>query len=265
MRGHEASRPRRARIHPRPAAERRGATDGRAAVRHAARAGGAAAGVAAASGSTRSCRGCCASTASTCGSCRCASTTRTRCSSPSRRPRRSPRGAARSTCSSTSAPRRARRPRPRASSASRSAARRRAASSRRGAPRRRRPGDVGRGRQAELWGDEQWQALVARRRGAQARGDRHRPLDGVRLLRRPLERRARGHEPRARREVDVAVPERRGAAARAHRRAPAGGGGRSTAACRSWCGRCRRRCSPSAPSRRARRGRATSCGGGGSA
>ena len=38
-------------------------------------------------------------------------------------------------------------------------------------------GDAGRGRQAELWGDEQWQALRGGRRGAQPEGDRHRPLD----------------------------------------------------------------------------------------
>ena len=52
----------------------------------------------------------------------------------------------------------ARRP-PAASSASRSAAPRRAASSRRGAPPPAAAGDVGRGQQAELWGDEQWQVL----------------------------------------------------------------------------------------------------------
>ena len=46
-----------------------------------------------------------------------------------------------------------------ACSGSRSAARRRAASSRHGARRRQAAGNIGRGQQAELWGDEQWQAL----------------------------------------------------------------------------------------------------------
>ena len=59
--------------------------------------------------------------------------------------------------------RRRRRRRPRASSASRSAARRRAACSTRARSTKAAAGNVGRGRQAELWGDEQWQALKAGR------------------------------------------------------------------------------------------------------
>ena len=69
--------------------------------------------------------------------------------------------------------------------------------------------NVGRGQQAELWGDEQWQALKSRDRGAQARGHRHQPLHRVRVLRRPVERRAPGHERSARRTVDREVQETR--------------------------------------------------------
>ena len=90
--------------------------------------------------------------------------------------------------------------RPRASSASRSAARRRAASSRPAldeAGRRATP--VG-GQQAELWGDEQWQVLKAVIEERKPDGHRHQPLDGLRLLRRALGRRARGHERSARRQ-----------------------------------------------------------------
>ena len=54
-------------------------------------------------------------------------------------------------------------------------------------------------------------------RGAEAEGHRHRPLDDVRVQRRPVERRAAGHERRARRRVDVEVQGCREAAARAHR------------------------------------------------
>ena len=50
--------------------------------------------------------------------------------------------------------------------------------------------------QAELWGDEQWQAAQGGRRRAQAEGDRHRSLDGVRIQRRSVERRAEGHDAR---------------------------------------------------------------------
>ncbi len=172
---------------------------------------------------TRSFRRCCASTASTCGSCRCASTTRTRCSRRSRRPRPSPRGGARSTFSSTSARRPARRPRP--ACVERIAL---GGTSQGGVFEARRStkaaaGNVGRGQQAELWGDEQWQALKHRHRGAQPQGHRHRSLDRIRVLRRPLERRAPRHERRARRQVDDAFPQRRGIAAGTHRRAPAGG------------------------------------------
>ena len=111
------------------------------------------------------------------------------------------------------------RPRPRASSGSPSAARRRAACSRRVAPPKRRPETSGRGQQAELWGDEQWQVLEERRRRAQAEGDRHRSLDSVRVLRRPLERRAAGDErARSARSGRSAIKNAEGAAARADRR-----------------------------------------------
>ena len=78
----------------------------------------------------------------------------------------------------------------RASNASRWAAPRRAASSKPGAPPPAAAGDVGRGQQAELWGDDQWQALKAVIEERNPQGHRHQPLDRVRLLRRPVERRA---------------------------------------------------------------------------
>ena len=92
-----------------------------------------------------------------------------------------------------------RRRRLRASSGSRLAARRRAASSTRARSTKAPSATSVSGQQAELWGDEQWQALKAGGRGAQAEGDRHRSIDGLRLLRRPVERRAAGHERGARR------------------------------------------------------------------
>ena len=100
-----------------------------------------------------------------------------------------------------------------------------------------RGGNIGRGQQAELWGDEQWQALKDRHRGAQPAGHRHQSLDRLRVLRRPVERRAAGHERGARRQVDGAVPRRRGAAAGAHRRRAFPKRKRSSSGCRSWSGR----------------------------
>ena len=55
-------------------------------------------------------------------------------------------------------------------------------------------------------------------RGAQAKGHRHQPVDGVCILGRSLERRAERHERRARRDVDVALEGRRGAPGRTPRR-----------------------------------------------
>ena len=49
-------------------------------------------------------------------------------------------------------------------------------------------GNVGRGQQAELWGDEQWQVAQDRDRGAQAAHDRHQPIDRLCVLGRPVER-----------------------------------------------------------------------------
>ena len=64
----------------------------------------------------------------------------------------------------------------------------------------------------------------SRDRGTQSAGDRHQSLDGVRLLRRSVERRAPGNERRAWREMDGAVQGRRRAAARPDRVAAARGG-----------------------------------------
>ena len=48
----------------------------------------------------------------------------------------------------------------------------------------------GRGQQAELWGDEQWQVLKTVIEERKPARHRHQSLDGVRVLRRPVERRA---------------------------------------------------------------------------
>ena len=48
--------------------------------------------------------------------------------------------------------------------------------------------NVGRGPQAELWGDEQWQLLEVGNRGALSARHRHQPVDRVRLLGRPDQR-----------------------------------------------------------------------------
>ena len=101
----------------------------------------------------------------------------------SSRRRRSLPGAGPSTCSSTSA--RRRRAAPAAACVERDRARRHIAGRGvRRAPLRPKPvsAAVGRGQQAELWGDEQWQALKTGRRGAEAAGHRHRPFDDVRVL-----------------------------------------------------------------------------------
>ena len=60
-------------------------------------------------------------------------------------------------------------------------------------------------------------------RGAQAQRDRHRSIDGVRVQRRAVERRAEGDVRGARPGVDVEVQGRRAAAARSHRVTSAGG------------------------------------------
>ena len=60
-----------------------------------------------------------------------------------------------------------------------------------------------------------------RHRGAQAPRHRHQSFDRVRVLRRPVERRAERHDGGARRHVDLAVQGRRRSAARADRLAPA--------------------------------------------
>ncbi len=153
----------------------------------------------------------------------------------------------------------------RACSASRSAAPPRAGSSTRGAHHGRADSNVGRGQQAELWGDDQWQALKAVHRGAQPQGHRHQPLDRVRLLRRAVERRAAGHERAARREMDGPLQGRRGPAARAHRRAPARRRGVLHEDAGAGVVDDRRRCSRPRRSRPARPAPATWCGGGGSA
>ena len=106
-------------------------------------------------------------------------------------------------------------------------------------------GDSGRGQQAELWGDEQWQALVAvvEERNPKRIGINRSTLfafsDG--LSSGELE----GMSARARREVDGAVQAtpRRFRSSSSPRACPKRS--RSSGACRSWCGRCRRRCSPS--------------------
>ena len=97
----------------------------------------------------------------------------------------------------------------RASNGSRSAARRRAACSRRGARRRPPPATSAGAQQAELWGDEQWQVLKAVVEERKPQRDRHRPLDGVRVHRRPVERRAQRDVRGARRQVDGEVQGRR--------------------------------------------------------
>ena len=68
-------------------------------------------------------------------------------------------------------------------------------------------GNIGRGQQAELWGDEQWQALRSRDRGAESphviginRSTVFAFSDGL------SQRRAQGHERGARREMDREVP-----------------------------------------------------------
>ena len=117
-----------------------------------------------------------------------------------RRRKRSRRGAARSTCSSTSAPRQA-------SLACRSVrrahrARRHVAGRRlRGAAldAERPPADVGRGPAGRAVGRRAVAGAEDRDRGAQAARDRHQPLDRVRVLRRPVERRAQRHVGGARR------------------------------------------------------------------
>ena len=79
------------------------------------------------------------------------------------------------------------------------------------------------GRQAELWGDEQWLLLkqVVEERKPKVIGiDRS---TDVRVHRRPVERRAAGDERGARRTWTSKLPRRRTAAARADRVAPAGG------------------------------------------
>ena len=70
-----------------------------------------------------------------------------------------------------------------------------------------RPADsnVGRGQQAELWGDEQWQVLKSVIEERKPARHRHQPIDRVRLLGRAVQRRAEGHDRRARRHVDVAL------------------------------------------------------------
>ena len=139
--------------------------------------------------------------------------------------RRSPRAGARSTSSSTSAPRR--RAPPSAACVERIAL---GGSSQGGVFEARRStkaaaGDVGRGRQAELWGDEQWQALkaVIEERNPKAIGiDRSTVFafsDGL------SSGELQGMTAGARRQVDRPLQERRGPSARAHRVAPARGGG----------------------------------------
>ena len=49
-------------------------------------------------------------------------------------------------------------------------------------------GNIGRGQQAELWGDEQWQALLKPDRGAESPHHRDQPLHRVRVLGRPEQR-----------------------------------------------------------------------------
>ena len=99
-------------------------------------------------------------------------------------------------------------------------------------------GDVGRGQQAELWGDEQWQVAQVGHRGAQAARHRHQPLDRLRVLRRPVERRAaRACRAALGDDVDVEVQGRRRSAARADRRRGCRKKKRSSRRCRSSSGR----------------------------
>ena len=83
--------------------------------------------------------------------------------------------------------------------------------------------NVGRGQQAELWGDEQWSRAQRRHRRAESEGDRHQPVHRVRVLRRVVERRTAGHVHGARREMDRSLQGRRRSAAGARRRPPPGG------------------------------------------
>ena len=127
--------------------------------------------------------------------------------------------------------------RSRAWSASRSAAPRRAASSRPARSTRAAAADVGRGQQAELWGDEQWQVLkaVIEERNPRVIGINRSTVfafsDGL------SSGELKGMTRRARRAVDVEVQGRRRPAARAHRLAAARRRGLLPAGCRSWCGR----------------------------
>jgi hypothetical protein len=91
-------------------------------------------------------------------------------------------------------------------------------------PGRRSPGEGGRGQQAELWGDEQWQALKAIVEERNPRVIGIQPVHRVCILRRADQRRAQRDDGGARRHVDVALP-RRGRIAVGADRGPAAGRG----------------------------------------
>ena len=67
-------------------------------------------------------------------------------------------------------------------------------------------GNIGRGQQAELWGDEQWQALKALIEERKPRTIAINRSTVFALLRRSDQRRAQGHDRGARRAVDIEVP-----------------------------------------------------------
>ena len=154
---------------------------------------------------------------------------------------------------------------PRASSASRSAARRRAGSSRPAARRSPRRRTCGRGRQAELWGDEQWQALLAviEERNPRVIGiDRSTVFafsDGLSSGELEGMSRALGDK------WTNAFQEREAAAARAHRAAAARGGGVLRAAAAARLGAVPGDVLEPGGHARPARARATSSGGGASA
>ena len=99
-------------------------------------------------------------------------------------------------------------------------------------------GDVGRGQQAELWGDEQWQIAQGRRSRSASRGSIGINRSTVFAFSDGLSSgELQGHDRRARRAVDVEVQGRRRAAAGAHRRRACPRKKPSSSGCRSWSGR----------------------------